>query len=747
MDEVKTRIEKLRKLINHHRYLYHVLDRQEISEAALDSLKRELAALEKQYPRYVTPDSPTQRVEGKPLDKFAKITHKVRQWSFDDIFTEEEAIGFDERLKKILAKEFLNRHRLSLLEATSDVDLGVVEYACELKIDGFKVVLTYKKGVLVSAATRGDGLVGEDVTQNVKTIESIPLVLEEQVDIVAEGEIWMSKSEFEKLNAEQKKNGLPLFANPRNAAAGSIRQLDPKIAASRKLDSFVYDIAYLGAELVNLPSSLSVITGESHGRQINKFGGTGSRDSKLVIKGLHERQIAEPETSFNAPEGPVPKSDKSETGLPETQIGELEMLKKLGFKVNKNYRLCKGIGETIDYWKEWQKNKEKEDYWIDGIVIKLNNRQWQEKIGYTGKAPRFAIAFKFPAEQATTVVEDIIVQVGRTGALTPVAILKSTLVAGSVVSRATLHNAEEIKRLGLKIGDSVIIQKAGDVIPEVVKVLEELRTGKEKEFKMPKKCPVCGGELEQAEDSPIIKCANKNCATRHRRELYYFVSKKAFNIERLGPKIVDALLDNNLIQDAADIFDLKEGDISPLERFGEKSAKNIIESVNSRREISLSRFIIALGIIHVGEETALDLADRFGSLENLQKASPEELLAVENIGDVVAKSVYDWFRDGRNKKFLGKLLKRVKVIPNKPAFAKSSAGRLAGKTFVITGVLKSMSRDKAKEKIRALDGHTAESVSSKTDYLVAGSEPGSKYEKAKKLGVEILDEEEFLRII
>lgn len=678
MPEIKARIEKLRELINHHRYLYHVLDKQEITDAVLDSLKRELAGLEKQYPQYITPDSPTQRVEGKPLDKFVKITHKVRQWSFDDIFTEEEAFEFDERIRKILTKNL-----------SKDYPWKDLEYACELKIDGFKVVLTYEKGVLISAATRGDGTTGEDVTQNVKTIESIPLVLEDPVDIVAEGEIWMSKSEFERLNAGQKKNNLPLFANPRNAAAGAIRQLDPVVAASRKLDSFIYDMVFAG------------------------------RSAESAVRA-------------------------------ETQIKELELLKKLGFKVNKNYRFCRNMSEVVSYWKEWQKNKEKEDYWIDGIVIKLNDRQWQEKLGYTGKAPRFAIAFKFPAEQATTVVEDIIVQVGRTGALTPVAVLKPTLVAGSTVSRATLHNAEEIKRLGLKIGDSVIIQKAGDVIPEVVKVLDELRTGGEKEFKMPERCPVCEGELEQAESSPIIKCANKNCSTRHRRGLYYFVSKKAFNIERLGPKIIDALMDNGLIQDSADIFDLKEGDISPLERFGEKSAKNIIDSINSRREIDLSRFIIALGIIHIGEQTARDLADKFGTLENLKKASLDDLLAVKNVGEAMAQSVYEWFRDNHNKKLLEKLLKRIKIRPAPSRTVldgEKMNTKLAGKTFVFTGVLESMSREEAKEKIRSLGGHAVESVSKKTDYLVAGSEPGSKRDKAEKLGVTILNEERFLKIL
>ncbi|MCK6462367.1 MAG: NAD-dependent DNA ligase LigA [Candidatus Pacebacteria bacterium] len=677
----KTRIEKLRELINHHRYLYHVLDRQEISEAALDSLKHELAELEKQCPQYITPDSPTQRIGGRPLDKFTKITHKVRQWSFDDIFTEQEAVDFDERIKRMLAKEL--GHPMS--KWTLDVQVPLpLEYVCELKIDGFKIILTYEKGILKTAATRGDGVIGEDVTQNIKTVESVPLKLEKEVDVVVEGEIWMSKKEFERLNKEQEKAGLPLFANPRNAAAGSIRQLDPKIAASRKLDSFVYDLAW------------------------------------------------------------------ADFPLPETQAEELETLKNLGFKVNKNHRLCRNIGEVIEYWKEWQKKKDKEDYWIDGVVLKLNNREWQEKLGYTGKAPRFAIAFKFPAEQVTTVVEDIVVQVGRTGALTPVAHLRPVSVAGTTVSRATLHNVEEIKRLGLKIGDTVIIQKAGDVIPEVVKVLAELRTGKEKNFKMPGNCPMCDSKLEQEEGSPIIKCVNKNCPSRHRRGLYYFVSRKAFNIERLGPKIIDTLLDNNLISDAGDLFDLKEGDLSPLERFGEKSAKNIIDSINSRREITLERFLTAIGITHVGEETAILLANKFPADEKrfikiYGNLSLEYLQKIEGVGPKVAQSVYDWFKDKHNVKFLEKILSKIKIIvPGKEA---PVSGKVAGNTFVLTGSLESMEREEAKEKIRALGGRVAETVSKKTNYVVAGREPGSKYEKAKELGVKILNEREFLVLL
>jgi len=706
MQDVKIRIEKLKKTINHHRYFYHVLDRQEISDAALDSLKHELAELEKQYPQYASPDSPTQRIGGKPLDKFAKIIHKARQWSYGDAFTEEEIREFDERVKRMLEKENRLRKPVHVHEPVYEVGFQA-EYACELKIDGFKIVLTYENGILQTAATRGDGVTGEDVTQNIKTIESIPLRLEKPLNIVVEGEIWMSKNEFERLNFEQKKKNLPPFANPRNAAAGSIRQLDPSVAASRKLDSYIYDIAMIEGK-----------RGEEGGKTHFSFSDKEGESYEISLPSL----------------------------FPETQIKELELLKKLGFKVNKNYKLCQNISEVIAYWKEWQKKKDREDYWIDGVAVKLNRRDWQERLGYTGKSPRFAIAFKFPAEQAATVVEDIVTQVGRTGALTPVAHLAPVLVAGSVVSRATLHNNSEIKRLGLKIGDTVIIQKAGDVIPEVVRVLEEMRTGKEKEFKIPETCPVCGGKLAQEKGSPIIRCANKNCSVKHRRALYYFVSKKAMNIEGLGPKIIDALLDNGLIQDAADIYDLKEGDLEPLERFGEKSAQNIVNAVNAAKTATLPRFLTALGIFHVGEEMAELLAKEAKFVEVLSGMPAEELQKIDGIGPKVAESVFYWFKDKRNRELLERLLKRIKIIlPGKSPLLENS--KIKGKIFVLTGTMESISRDKAKEEIKLRGGHINESVSKNTDFVVVGAEPGSKYGKAKKLGVKIIGEKEFLKLL
>ncbi len=526
--EAKIRIEKLKKEINHHRYLYHVLDKQEISEEALDSLKHELYQLEQRFPEFITLDSPTQRIGSKPLDEFKKVKHQVLQWSFNDAFDPEEMKEFDERIKKQLGKL---------------VNLKSVDYVCELKIDGLHVVLTYRKGIFVLGATRGDGKIGEDVTQNLKTIESIPLGLEKPVDVIVEGEVWMAKRVFEALNKEREKRGEPLLANPRNAAAGAIRQLDSKITAERKLDCFIYDLS------------------------------------------------------------------SSSIGIPSTQEKELEILKSLGFKINQHYQYCSNIEEVIKFWKKWKNKKETQDYWIDGIVVKVNNRYFQESLGYTGKAPRWAIAFKFPGEEAVTIVRDIQVQIGRTGALTPVAHLKPVRIAGTVISRATLHNEDEIKRLGIRIGDTVIVQKAGDVIPDIVRVLPKLRTGKEKKFYMPNKCPICNTKTERKPGEAATYCTNLNCFAQEREKMTHFVSKKAFDIEGMGEKIVIQLINEGLISRPVDIFNLKQGDLEPLERFAEKSAKNLIEAIEKSKKISLAKFIFALGIRYVGEETALLLAD------------------------------------------------------------------------------------------------------------------------------------------
>ena len=530
--DILLRVKKLREVIEHHRYNYHVLNKEEITEAALDSLKNELSHIEATYPELVTPDSPTQRVAGAPLPYFEKVTHRVRQWSFNDAFTTQDIVDFEERIKRFLKKETDKEHAFS--------------YVCELKIDGLKIVLTYEKGILQTAATRGDGVVGEDVTQNIKTIESIPLQLTEPIDCVVEGEVYMPLSQFKKINQQQKKAGQEIYANPRNIVAGTIRQLDSSIVRDRKPNVFIYDIS-----LGNTPT--------------------------------------------------------------QTQYDELLYLSKLGFRVNAHKKLCKSIDEIIHYWKHWQNKKETEDYLIDGIVIKVNEKDMQEILGYTGKSPRFGIAFKFPAEQTTTTVLDIVLQVGRTGVLTPVAHLKPVSVAGSVVSRATLHNEDEIKRLDLRIGDTVIIQKAGDVIPDIVQVLSEFRTGKEKKYVFPKKTPLCGGDgsIERIPGQVAYRCVDKNSYAQFKRKLYYFVSKDAFDIEHCGPKVIDLLLQESVISSAVDLFTLEKEEVAKLPRMGEKSAENLLSAIDSKRSISLARFIVALSILNVGVETARDLAKHF----------------------------------------------------------------------------------------------------------------------------------------
>ncbi|HBM45411.1 MAG: ligase protein [Candidatus Nomurabacteria bacterium GW2011_GWF2_35_66] len=671
LKKIEERIKKLREVINHHRELYHVYDKQEISDEALDSLKYELTTLEQKYPQFITPDSPTQRVAGRPLEKFEKVKHKVPQWSFNDAFSEEDIRDFDTRVKRFLQKSFQEA------ELLGD---GNVEYICELKIDGFKIVLEYEKGLLKTATTRGDGVVGENVTANVRTIESIPLRLKENVDLIAEGEIWMGKKGLEKINKEQIKRGQEPFANPRNLAAGTIRQLDPRIVAERKLENFAYDIS---------------------------------------------------SASFS---------------VPETQEGELKRLMELGFKVNKNFRLCKNIDEVISYWKEWQKKANKEDYWIDGVVLKVNSRKYQEILGYTGKAPRFGIAFKFRAEQATTILEDIKVQVGRTGVLTPVAYLKPVQIAGSTVSRATLHNEDEIKRLDVRIGDTVILQKAGDVIPNILSVIKEMRTGKEKIFKMPKECPVCGTDVVRVEGEVAYKCPNKKCFAKERRKMYYFVGKAGFNIDGLGPKVIDLLADNELISSPIDIFDLTKEDVETLPRMGEKSAENLVNAINLARNVALPKFITSLGIEGVGEETAYDLAKHFGSIEKLRKATLEELRGVYGIGEITAESVFDWFKEASNIKIVDELIKRVKIV-NEQISRTVLDKKLVGKTFVFTGTMPTLDREEGKKMVRDNGGDVSESVSAKTDYLVAGENAGSKYRRASELGIKIINEEEFLKMV
>ena len=675
--KIHERVKKLRETIEHHRYLYHVLDKLEISEEALDSLKKELYDIEQQYPELITADSPTQRVAGEPLKQFEKVPHKALQWSFNDAFSEEDIVNFDARVRKV----------------------GDVSYTCELKIDGLKIILEYKKGKLVTAATRGNGTVGENVTMNIRTIESIPLTLKRPVDIIVEGEVWLGKRELIRINKEQEKKGLPTYANPRNFAAGSIRQLDPKLVALRKLDSFIYYI---------------------------------------------------PRNQNNQP-----YIENDSLAIPQTQHEQLEYLRELGFKVNPHFKHVTSINEVISYWKEWQSPKKRDalDYQLDGVVVKVDEYNIQTKLGYTGKAPRWGIAFKFAPEQVTTVVEDIQLQIGRTGVLTPVAHLRPVVVAGSTVSRATLHNEDEIKRLDVCIGDTVIIQKAGDVIPDIVSVVKEMRTKQQKPYVFPAFIPECGGDgsIERIPGQAAWRCVDKNSYIQQKRKLYHFTSKIAFDIDGLGPKIVDVLFDNQLISNAADIFALKKDEVLALPRFAQKSVDNLFLSIEKARNVSLPRFIISLSIPQVGEETAHLLADTFITLEKIQGATEDELSAINGIGEVVSKEIIKWFKEKSHKDILKKLLKEVRIIQNLPRTSSDPSykqeGKLANKTFVLTGSMQSMDRDQAKEKIRMLGGSVSSSVSKNTSYVVAGESAGSKLDKATELGVKVISEEEFLKMI
>ncbi len=661
--EARERYEKLKATINRYRYEYHVLDKEEISSQARDSLMRELAEIEKEYPEIVASDSPTQRIAGKPLPKFLKIRHKVPQWSFNDAFTPDDVRDFDARVKRMLKPK------------CGDVQPS---YVCELKIDGLKIVYEYEKGILKTAATRGDGTIGEDVTQNIKTIESVPLSLQRPVDIIVEGEVWMSAKNLELLNKAQEKAGKQTFANPRNVAAGSIRQLDPSIAAERKLDVFIYDVAQT--------------------------------------------------------------SEK----IPDTQAKELEYLRELGFKVNPHHKLVPDIEGAIKYWDEWKKKGRHQDYWIDGVVIKVNEREYQEALGYTGKAPRYTIAFKFPAEQASTVLEDIAFQVGRTGVVTPVAHLKPVSVAGSTVSRATLHNEDEIKRLDVRIGDTVIIQKAGDVIPDIVQVVKDLRPKNSKPFAWPTHVAACGGsgKIERIPGQAAWRCVDKSSPERLRRTLAYFVSKKALDFDGVGEKVVETLHDNGFVQTFDDFFTLKEGDFLELEGFAELSAKKAVEAIQkAAKHVPLARLLTGLSIPNVGEETAYDIAEHFGTVDKIRNATKDELTSVNGIGEVVANSIVEWFGNKENAKMLDRLLAHITV-----ARPEKKSGKLTGKTFVFTGGLESMSREEAGERVRALGGDVSGTVSKKTSYVVSGDSSGSKLDKARKFGVTVLTEVEFLRL-
>jgi len=667
-NSARQRIEKLKKEIEKYRHAYHVLDESLVSDAVLDSLKKELFDLEQKWPEFVTPDSPTQRVGGAPLESFQKVNHEKPMLSFNDAFSEEDMADWLARLENYLKRPLQDQ-----------------EFYCELKIDGLAIELVYENGLLAEGSTRGDGRIGENITRNLKTVETIPLKIKNTGRLIVRGEVFITKEEFARVNRAQARAGEKTYANTRNIAAGSLRQLDPRVTAQRRLDSFQYDI----------------------------------------VTDLNHRRHSE----------------------------EHEWLKNNGFKTNPHNKIVGSLKEVFDFRDYWSEHREKLPYEIDGIVVIVNDKKIFEAGGVVGKAPRAAIAFKFGAKEATTVVEDIFVQVGRTGVLTPVARLRPVAVGGIIITHATLHNYDEIRRLGLKIGDTAVVSRAGDVIPKITQVFPDLRTGKEKEFRMPAKCPADGSAV--IADGALHRCSNKKCGARRWRQIRHFVSKAALNITGLGPKNIIRFVDEGLIGDPADIFFLKQGDVESLFRFGKKSAEKLIKEIELKKKVFLSRFIYGLGILNVGEETARMLARMIfesgsqiskpiDALNFLQKMSLERLQELPDIGPKVARSIFDWFSGKNSRQLLEKMgAGGVELVID----GKNIGDKLKGKIFVLTGSLENFSRDQAKEKIRALGGDVSENISINTDYVVVGADPGSKYDKAKKLGVKIISDEEFQRLI
>ncbi len=677
--DVQDRLKKLRALVAYHQHRYQVLDAPEISDEAYDALVRELRELEEAHPEYRVSDSPSERVGGAPRKEFKKVTHSTRQWSFDNVFSHEELVAWRE---KVLRQ--LERVRT---QAAASVGSGDAEptFCVEQKIDGLKIVLTYRAGELVQGATRGDGRVGEDITVNLRTIRSVPHTLTEPVDCVVVGEAWLAKSVLERLNGERGAKGEPLFANTRNAAAGSLRQLDSQVTASRALDCFIYDI-----DAIILPAQC-----------------------------------------------------REGVRLPATQTEELALLARLGFQVNEHHMLCVDVDAIETFYQYWQGKRHALPFEIDGLVIKVNELPFQQALGYTAHAPRYGVAYKFPAEQVTTVIEAIVLQVGRTGVLTPVAVFTPVRVAGSLVHRATLHNEDQIRRLDVRVGDTVIVQKAGDVIPEIVSVVRELRTGTEHPFSFPTHSPLCGGTgaVERIPGQAAWRCVSKDSFELIARSFHHFVSKKALDVDGLGPQIMDLLLEKGLVTTYADLFELSEGDLNGLPGFKKKAIHNLLAGIQTARHTTFARLLFALSIDQVGEETARALARHFGTIERLRHATREELCAVEGVGEVVADSLLEWFCNRAHGEALESLLPHLtleaEVVPQ--------GGALRGKTVVVTGTLPSLSRDEAHELIRAAGGSPTASVSSRTSFVVAGENPGSKVEKARSLGVEVVDEVELRR--
>ncbi|MGM0438461.1 MAG: NAD-dependent DNA ligase LigA [Bacillota bacterium] len=656
-EKAKNKIEELRAELRYHEHKYYVLDDPEISDAEYDEMMTELKKLEEKYPEFKSHDSPTQRVGGKALDEFKKVEHQSEMLSLGNAFNDQDL------------RDFANR-----IYRKASIEKDDIDFIVEHKIDGLSAIISYENGTLALGATRGNGRIGEDVTKNLKTIGSIPLKLKEEVDLEIRGEVFIKKEDFEKLNERRLDEGKEAFANPRNAAAGSIRQLDPSIAASRPLSFLPYTL--ISYEELEISSHLEA----------------------------------------------------------------LNYIKKLGFK-NNWYKKAKDIDEVIEICNEWIDKRDKIDHEIDGMVVKVNNFSLREKLGSTSKSPRWAIAFKFPAQKKTTTVKDIRISVGRTGALTPTAILEPVEVDGSTVSRATLHNEDELKRKDVRIGDKVLIQKAGDIIPEVIKVIKDKRDGSEKEFEMPEKCPVCGSKAVREEGKAVLRCTNIACPAQRRESILHFVSRDAMNIDGIGESLIDQLLKNNLVEDYADLYFLKKEDLLPLERIAEKSANNILTAISESKDRSFNRLLYALGIRYVGQRTARLITDKYHSISSLADAREEDLININEIGPAIAESIVHFFSEEHNKKVIEKL-RKAGVKLQKEASTKES-NFLADKRFVFTGGLSDYTRAEASEKVRNAGGRVTSSVSSQTDYVVVGDNPGSKLDKAQKLEVEILNEEGF----
>jgi DNA ligase (NAD+) len=664
-EPLEKKAEELREEIEYHNYRYYVLDQPEISDAGYDRLMRELEEIEQQHPGLRSPNSPTQRVGAHPLESFEIVQHTLPMLSLANAFSETEARDFDKRVKKILG-------------TTAEI-----EYVAEPKLDGLAVELVYERGRFIVGSTRGDGVNGEDITQNLRTIRTIPLQLIHKEIPIPErlevrGEVIIELKRFRALNEKREAAGDPIFANPRNAAAGSVRQLDPKITAERPLEIYCYAL------------------GEASGWAV------------------------------------------------ETQWELLQTLPKWGLRTNPNVRPCHGIDKVLDYYREMTKRREELPYEIDGIVMKVDRFDLQARLGEISRSPRWALAFKFQPKQESTKIRNIVVQVGRTGALTPVAVMEPVRVGGVEVSRATLHNQDEIDKKDVRIGDTVVIQRAGDVIPEVVQVIESKRTGEEKKFRMPSKCPVCGAEVVREEAEAIYRCIGLDCPAQLKGRIRHFASKRAMDIEGLGVKLINQLVDKGLIKDVADLYYTRKEDLIALERMADKSAQNIIDAIESSKEKPLSKFLFALGIRHVGEHISEVLGRRYPHLEDLFYLSEEELQEVEEVGPEVAASVVRFFRDRKNRESIERL-KSAGVKPIEPH--PKGKGKLAGKVFVFTGTLTSCGRDEARDRVESLGGVTTSTISQKVDFVVAGEDPGSKIDKAKEMGIKIVNEEEFKNMI